>query len=78
MDSKQLAIGLCDEFGVNLPAWVNSMAALRSTSSSCSGSTGTTQRGLDIFWVSDLSFVVGNEDISFSGGLQKEKRENLS
>jgi len=52
------------------------MAAFRSTSSSCSGSTGTTQRGLDIFWVSNLSFVVGNEDISFSGGLPEKKEYN--
>jgi len=47
------------------------MAAFSSTSSSCSGNTGTTQRGLDIFCVRERSFAVGNDAISFSGDLTK-------
>jgi len=51
------------------------MAAFSSTSSSCSGNTGTTQRGLDIFCVRERSLAVGNDAISFSGDLHKNRKQ---
>lgn len=46
------------------------MAAFNNTSNSCSGNTGTTHRGLDIFCINDVSDFVGKDDISFSGDLK--------
>ena len=54
------------------------MAALSNTSNSCSGSTGTTHLGFEIFCVSERSFSVGNDDINFSGDLKYELQQLVS